>query len=271
MEKRVKKQLLRLERKEQRLIRDSQKQQVKGSEKDTGILKRVQDKIPEKLTETLEAAFQKAFWAVFEKGTAVLEKTYDKKKISCLHEMQERLFKEEGTNRRLRELDSYAKKTKWANLSVTVLEGAGLGLLGIGLPDIPLFLGMLLKGIYEVALSYGFEYESREEKLYILSLISAALSKEEACYRRVNQAEKLLMAKAPIEWDLDMEIAKTSKILSEEMLTAKFIQGLPVAGMLGGISNASVYQRVIDYVMLKYKKRYLNGMINGKNFTKEEK
>lgn len=55
--------------------------------------------------------------------------------------------------------------------------GIGLGVLGIGLPDIPLFTGMVLKSIYETAISYGFPYDTEEEQCYILKLISTALSR----------------------------------------------------------------------------------------------
>ena len=40
-----------------------------------------------------------------------------------------------------------------------------MGVLGIGLPDIPVFTGMILKNIYETALQYGYSYESREENI----------------------------------------------------------------------------------------------------------
>ena len=51
-----------------------------------------------------------------------------------------------------------------------------MGVLGIGLPDIPVFTGMILKNIYETALHYGYSYESREEKYFILLLIQGAIS-----------------------------------------------------------------------------------------------
>lgn len=38
---------------------------------------------------------------------------------------------------------------------ISGVEGVGLGLLGIGLPDIPLFTAVILKSVYEIALSYG--------------------------------------------------------------------------------------------------------------------
>ena len=42
------------------------------------------------------------------------------------------------------------------------------------MPDIPIFTGVLLKSIYEIALSYGFSYETEEEQCFILKLIETA-------------------------------------------------------------------------------------------------
>ena len=65
------------------------------------------------------------------------------------------------------------------NMALTTVEGAGLGLLGIGLPDIVIFTGMLMKGVYEAALHYGFDYDSPQERLFILEMMEASLSRGE--------------------------------------------------------------------------------------------
>ena len=44
-----------------------------------------------------------------------------------------------------------------------------------------------------------------------------------------------------------------------DMLAAKFIQGLPVVGAFGGLSNPVCWKQVMTYVQLKYRKRYLMG------------
>ena len=41
----------------------------------------LQDKIPDRLQGTLEAAFAKAFSLIFEKGTGIIEKTYHKEEL----------------------------------------------------------------------------------------------------------------------------------------------------------------------------------------------
>ena len=53
------------------------------------------------------------------------------------------------------------------------------------------------------------------------------------------------------------EVKRAAEALSNAMLMAKFIQGLPVVGAAGGLSNPVVYQKVSQYASLKYKKRYL--------------
>ena len=41
------------------------------------------------------------------------------------------------------------------------------------------------------------------------------------------------------------------------MVVLKFIQGLPVVGILGGAGNPAYYRRVMKYAELKYRRRYL--------------
>lgn len=42
------------------------------------------------------------------------------------------------------------------------------------------------------------------------------------------------------------------------MLTSKFIQGLPIVGVVGGITNFKTLHDISTIAKLKYKKRYLN-------------
>ena len=54
----------------------------KRSEKRENILnQKLEEKIPQKLQETLDTAFAKAFALIFEKGTRVIEKTYQRAKL----------------------------------------------------------------------------------------------------------------------------------------------------------------------------------------------
>ena len=56
---------------------------------------------------------------------------------------------------------------------------------------------------------------------------------------------------------LEEQIHETASVFAMDMLILKFIQGLPVVGIVGGVANPIYYKRVLNYVQLKYRKRYL--------------
>ena len=120
----------------------------------------------------------------------------------------------------------------------------GLGVLGIGLPDIALFVGMILKGIYEVSLHYGYDYDSSYEKYLILKMISAALSKDEEWVKRNEELDDLMYAVSPVNEDiLKKEIESTANLLAIDLLVLKFVQGLPIVGAVGGAFNPVYYNK----------------------------
>lgn len=215
--------------------------------------------VPEKLEDTLNTAFYKAFELIFDKGTGVIEKTYQKEKKEQNYKINEYTAEVRGTRRSLRAFGKEASASKNLNMAVSTIEGVGMGLLGMGIPDIPLFLGVLLKSIYEIALSYGFSYDTKEEQIFILRLIETALSHENELAER-NMELNLWMQDAnarQFEVDWSEQIRRTSDALSKELLYLKFVQGLPVVGVLGGVSDMVYQKKISDYAALKYKRRFL--------------
>lgn len=97
------------------------------------------------------------------------------------------------------------------------------------------------------------DYGSEEEKRYILRLICTALSdggQRDACNRKLDSMEYG-------GGTLAGEIASTARMLSDALLVEKFVQGLPVVGVVGGAVNFSIYRRIAALAAVKYKKRYL--------------
>ena len=135
------------------------------------------NKVPEGLADTLDAAFEKAFKVVFDKGTSVINMTFNEKKIN--------------------EAEDSGKESqrRWiADKALTSVEGAGLGLLGIGLPDIPVFTGMVLRSVYQTALCYNFDYNSTKEQIFILKVIEAALARGEDAEQRNREVDSFMQA-----------------------------------------------------------------------------
>lgn len=228
---------------------------------------KLEQKIPAKLYENLRTAFGKAFSIVFEQGTGVIEKTISKENLIKDYEVQNYAVELKGTRRELKQLRRKASASEVRDIAVTSAEGIGLGVLGIGLPDIVIFIGFILRGIYETALHYGFTYDTPEEKLLILKMMEASMSQGEEWIKANNEVDMFLVKSKNTEHtevDLFLQIGKTADVFALDMLLAKFIQGLPLIGILGGIGNPVYYSKIMRYVQLKYHKRYLLEILKNK-------
>ena len=249
----------RLLMKEEKVLSSAEnKKETKLDGKIKEITGKIEEKIPEKLEETLDAAFYKAFLLIFEKGTGVIEKTFKGEELQLEFQVNDFRIDKKPTKRPLRKMEAAGKKSKLLNSAITTVEGIGLGVLGIGIPDIPVFLSMLLKGMYETAASYGYDYNKKEEQILILRMIVAGLS-DGMEKRKADRLVEEWLGFIPVTEVLSFEeeVKRASVALFDAMLMAKFIQGLPVVGAAGGMSNPVVYQKISQYAALKYKKRYL--------------
>ena len=217
-------------------------------------------RIPEKVIKTLDAGFYKAFQLIFSKGIGIIGKTFDEKDLTLEFVVNDFRVNGRPDSKSLRHMEKSMKKENRVNVIASTVEGIGLGALGIGLPDIPLFLGVLLKGIYKVSLGYGFDYKEEKEQILILKMITAALSDASSMKEADGDVEAWIakVEQKTIVYDIEEEIKKASQALSKAMLLSKFIQGFFVVGAIGGLSNPVIYHKVMNYVLLKYKKRYIN-------------
>ena len=249
----IEKELLAISKKEKRIERAALKR--KPASWKTTLEKRV----PEKVYNGLQSAFCKGFGLVFDKGRIIIEKGYNKENRQDDHAVRDFAVQMKGGRRELKKLKKSADRADFINIAVTTVEGIGLGALGIGMPDIVLFLGNLLKGIYETALNYGFDYESRREQMLILKMMQTALTNGEDWQQKnaeVNQFQFQDNTEITEEM-FQQQMNDTASVFAVDMLLLKFIQGLPVVGIIGGAANYVYYRRVMKYVHLKYRKWYL--------------
>ena len=242
-------------KKEQKYL---EKQAVK---KESFLNQKLEEKVPEKLQGTLDTAFAKAFHLIFEKGTAVIEKTYRKDEIEKQYKINEFANEIRQNKKTLRTFSRKAKGSGAKNLVMSGAAGIGMGILGVGLPDIPVFTAMILKSIYEIAMHYGYSYETEEEQYFILLLIQGA----------VSHGRQMLEIDQTINYYIDSHkwreketreqmIQKTAGYLSKELLYMKFLQGIPVVGAVGGAYDVVYLKQITEYANLKYERRFLKKM-----------
>ena len=217
------------------------------------------EKIPKKVYTGLESTFCKGFSLVFNQGRGIIEKSYSKENLRNNYTIRDFAVQLKGGRKELKAVHKSARRSDSLNMVVTTAEGIALGALGIGMPDIVLFISTLLKGVYEAVLNYGFDYEAPEEQYMILNMMAASLITGEERLEWDDMIDGMIaeMPQNVTQAVLEEQIRETSSVFAMDMLILKFIQGLPVVGVLGGVANPIYYKRVLNYVQLKYHKRYL--------------
>ena len=222
---------------------------------------KVENKIPDKVSAGLNKAFEKGFYYIFENGTSIIEKSYISDRLKNDADTNQYILSKEINNRNLRAIDRNVNKGKMLNQGITTVEGTVLGLLGIGMPDIPIFIGVILRMIYEISLKYGFDYNNDKEKVFILNTICVGISDKADRKKYSDECDKISYAidnNQDIDVNLDVMIKETSKKLVDSLLVSKFVQGIPLIGVIGGAANYIVLSNISKIAKVKYKKRFVN-------------
>lgn len=254
----IEKELQKIEKTEKRICRQLEKK------KEVNWKTKLKEKIPDKIVVGFQEAFSKAFYLIFEKGNIIIEKTYDRDSIKKDFQIRDFAVDLKGGRKEIGKLKKDAIGINAVNTLLTTVEGIGLGALGIGLPDIVIWVAFLLRGVYETALKYGFDYKRPEEKVFVLKILEAAMLTGEE-WKTVNKSIDSYIEGcayiSPADEDIKWQIEKTAKAFATDMLIMKFIQGIPIVGMVGGVANPVYYRKIMSYVQLKYQKRYLLGKL----------
>ncbi len=222
------------------------------------LTKLLEGKVPPKLQDTLDLAFAKAFGLIFEKGTPILEHTFSSKQLSKQHQVDQYTARIRQDRKSLRTCSRRSGRSGALNLAVSGLEGITFGVLGVGIPDIPVFCALLLRSLYEMSCQFGYPYNTKEEQYFHLLLIQGALSYGEElhnCTRALN--DYIASPTLPTGYDQKAQITKTAQSLSGQLLYMKFLQGVPIVGVAGGAYDIVCLDRVQRFARLKYQRRLL--------------
>ena len=91
-------------------------------------------------------------------------------------------------------------------------------------------------------------------------MIQTALLKGEVFERNNSQINEGIDCQMVVDCtgqDVQEQIVKTAETLSEALLYMKFLQGIPIVGIAGGLSDTVYLKKITDYADLKYKRRFL--------------
>lgn len=220
----------------------------------------VTQKTPQAALDTLYATLEQALWLLIQKGDAVISKLAFEEKRRIRYQESSANLNNRLTRRALWKLERDAAGGAAVNSGVSAAEGTALGLLGIGLIDIPILLGTMLKTVYEIAVGFGYDYKDPLERAYILYVICAAFAQPDSRAQKFAAADMFayrLDTGATVQVDLKALCKKTAVLLAQRMLAIKAFQGIPVVGAVGGAYNFQMVSRLSKVAFLKYKKRFL--------------
>lgn len=218
----------------------------------------LEGKVPPKLQNTMDRAFCKAFSMIFQKGTPLLEHTFSPQELAKQQQVDEFSARLRQDRRSLKAFSRRSNLAGGVNLTLSGVEGVALGALGVGIPDIPLFTGLMLRSLYEMACHFGFPYDTPEEQYFLLKTTQGALSygeELELCDSALNQF--IRTAALPSHYDLSIQISITAQALSQQLLYMKFLQSIPIVGAAGGAYDVVCLNRVQQFARLKYQRRLL--------------
>ena len=75
------------------------------------------------MMDTFEKAFEKGFYYVFEKGTVIIEKSYNLEKLKNEADINEYILSKQINNKNLNRIDKNVKKGAFINKGITTVEG----------------------------------------------------------------------------------------------------------------------------------------------------
>ncbi len=216
------------------------------------------EKIPSGLRGTLEEGFSAAFTTIFSRGNRLINWTIARKKHADNYRINTYAAEVRGNRASLRRFTSAAKRACIDNLFFSGTVGIVMGIVGVGIPDIPVFTTLLLRSLYEIAAVYGFSSDTEEERAFILYLIESAVSFGDEMLE-LNGAIDALAAsmQLPADYERHMHQHLAAGALSGELLYMKFLQGIPVVGAVGGAYDVVYMKRITAYAELKYRRRFL--------------
>lgn len=248
----LEKEIARYKRAEARFVRRNQNKEP------TKLDKFLEEKIPDKLESTLNAAFAKAFHLIFSKGSWLIEKTFSTDRLVLEFELDNAQLEDTGRGRDMRKFKKRAAVTGTAHTMISGLTGITLGIMGAWMPDIVIFLSLVIRNIYQIAMRYGYDYTSDDEKKFMLRVIATAVLEGDELLKANKELNKLIrFGLFTDESTVDMRINDAAYALSRALLYMKFLQNIPVVGVIGGASDFIYMEKISDYAVLKYQRRFL--------------
>ncbi|CAH0192910.1 hypothetical protein SRABI96_01717 [Peribacillus sp. Bi96] len=158
-------------------------------------------------------------------------------------------------------MDSVSQDIKNSGSKLATVQGATTGIGGIFTLaiDIPLLLGMSIKTLQDIAITYGFDPRDREERIFIVKCLQFTTSDIVGKKALLNELSKMNLPESESKREIASELQGWREVVytyRDQFGWKKLLQMVPVAGMIfGAITNRSMIADMAETGIMLYKKR----------------
>ncbi|MGG3496908.1 EcsC family protein [Peribacillus simplex] len=158
-------------------------------------------------------------------------------------------------------MDSVSQEIKNSGSKLATVQGATTGIGGIFTIaiDIPLLLGMSIKTLQDIAITYGFNPSDRQERIFIVKCLQFTTSDVVGKKVLLNELSKMNLPDSETKREIASELQGWREVVytyRDQFGWKKLLQMVPVAGIIfGALTNRSMIADMADTGIMLYKKR----------------
>lgn len=168
-------------------------------------------------------------------------------------------------------MDRTAEELIRGRVKFAAVQGATTGVGGVFTlaADIPMVLGLSLKVLQEIAVCYGYDPRTEQERIFIVKCLQFASA--DVVGKKAVLEELALFEREDKELQVFSQIQGWREVVQtyrDSFGTKKLFQLIPVAGMIfGSISNKETIEDVAEAGKMLYRKRRILARLNQKNMA----
>ncbi|MDF2067672.1 EcsC family protein [Bacillus sp. Cr_A10] len=152
--------------------------------------------------------------------------------------------------------------------NIATIQGAGTGIGGIFTLtlDIPLLLGLQLKTLQDIAISYGYDPNDKKERLFIIKCLQFVSADIVGKQTIISQLSKFDHHDETIKREVVSEMQGWREVVfayRDQFGWKKLFQMIPIAGLVfGAFINRSAVKDIAEAGIMLYRKRRISERLN---------
>ncbi|MGM0875141.1 MAG: EcsC family protein [Bacillota bacterium] len=158
-------------------------------------------------------------------------------------------------------MDAVGYELKTNRSQLATIQGAATGIGGIFTlaVDIPVLLGLSLKTLQEIAIAYGYDPKSRDERIFIVKCLQFASADVVGKQSILNELSTFYTRDKATNNEMISQLQGWREVVytyRDQFGWKKLLQMVPIAGMVfGALTNRSMIHDLAEAGIMLYRKR----------------